>query len=113
MTIFGDAHALALLVFAGFLPNEVWRFLGFVVGRRVHEDSEILVWVRAVSAAILAGVIAQILIAPPGALAAVPAFVRFGSTVIGFTVYLAARKSVFVGVIVGEICVLAGKWWFG
>lgn len=113
MTIFGDAYAVALLLLAGFLPNEIWRFIGFVVGRKVREESEVLVWVRAVSAAILAGVIAQILIAPPGALATVPPGVRFGSAVVGFAIYLAFRKSVFAGVIAGELCVLAGKWWFG
>ena len=113
MNIFGDSHAVALLLLAGFLPNEIWRFIGFVVGGRVREDSEILVWVRAVSAAILAGVIAQILIAPPGALATVHPAIRFGSAVVGFVVYLAARKSVFAGVVAGEIVVLAGKWWLG
>ena len=113
MTFFGDAQAVALLLFAGFLPNEIWRFIGFVVGGKIREDSEALVWVRAVSSAILAGVIAQILIAPPGALATVPASIRFGSAVAGFAVYLAARKSVFAGVVAGEIVVLAGKWWLG
>lgn len=113
MTVFGDAHAIALLVLAGFLPNEIWRFIGFVVGGKIREDSEALVWVRAVSAAILAGVIAQILIAPPGALATVPSIVRFSSVAVGFAVYLAARKSVFAGVVAGEIVVLAGKWWLG
>lgn len=113
MTVFGDAHAVALLLLAGFLPNEIWRFAGFVVGRRVQEDSEVLVWVRAVSAAILAGVIAQILIAPPGALATVPSVIRFGSAAAGFAVYLVVRKSVFAGVLAGEICVLAGKYWLG
>lgn len=113
MTIFGDAHAIALLLLAGFLPNEIWRFIGFVVGGRVREDSEVLVWVRAVSAAILAGVIAQILIAPPGVLQSVPPTVRFGAAAVGFVVYLATRKSVFAGVVAGELVVLGGKWLLG
>ncbi|MCX7308050.1 MAG: AzlD domain-containing protein [Afipia sp.] len=113
MTIFGDLQTIMLLLLAGFLPNEIWRFIGFVVGGKVREDSELLVWVRAVSSAILAGVIAQILIAPPGALATVPATVRFGAAFVGFIVYLMTRKSVFAGVIAGEIVVLAGKWWLG
>ena len=61
-----------MLVIAGFLPNEVWRMLGLWLGGGVDEDSELLVWVRAVATAILAGVIAQIPVAPPGALASVP-----------------------------------------
>jgi hypothetical protein len=102
-----------LLLFAGFISNEVWRVLGLVIGGGIDEGSEFLVWVRAVAAAILAGVIAQILISPPGALATVPDVVRYGAVAIGFAVYLAARKSVFAGVVAGEIVVLAGKWWMG
>lgn len=110
---FGDGQAIALLLFAGFLSNEVWRVMGLVIGGGIDEGSEVLVWVRAVATAILAGVIAQILIAPPGALATVPDLVRYGAVAAGFAVYLAARKSVFVGVIAGEIVILAGKWWMG
>jgi hypothetical protein len=109
----GDGQAIALLLFAGFLSNEVWRMLGLVIGGGIDEGSEFLIWVRAVAAAILAGVIAQILISPPGALATVPDVVRYGAVAIGFAVYLAARKSVFAGVVAGEIVVLAGKWWMG
>jgi hypothetical protein len=111
--LFGDSQAIALLLFAGFLSNEVWRVIGLVIGGGIDEGSEFLVWVRAVAAAILAGVIAQILISPPGALAAVPDVVRYGAVAVGFAVYLAARKSVFVGVAAGEIVVLAGAWWMG
>jgi hypothetical protein len=111
--LFGDGQAIALLLFAGFLSNEVWRLLGLVVGGGIDENSELLVWVRAVAAAILAGVIAQILIAPPGALATVPDLVRYGAAVVGFAVYLVARRSVFAGVVAGEIVILAGTWWLG
>jgi hypothetical protein len=68
----GDWHALLALVLAGFLPNEIWRSLGLWLGSGVDEGSEFLVWVRSVATAILAGVIAQILMSPPGALASVP-----------------------------------------
>jgi branched-subunit amino acid transport protein len=101
------------LLFAGFLSNEVWRVLGLVIGGGIDEGSEFLVWVRAVATAILAGVIAQILISPPGALATVPDVVRYGAAAAGFAVYLAARRSVFAGVVAGEIVVLGGKWWMG
>jgi hypothetical protein len=111
--LFGDGHAIALLLLAGFLSNEIWRVVGLWIGGGIKEDSEILIWVRAVAAAILAGVIAQILIAPPGALASVAPVVRFGAIAFGFVVYLAFRKSVFAGVVAGEAMVLAGKWWMG
>jgi branched-subunit amino acid transport protein len=109
----GDGHALMVLVLAGFLPNEVWRMLGLWLGSGVDEGSELLVWVRAVATAILAGVIAQILVFPPGALAAVPGFLRYGAVVAGLAAFIATRRSIFAGVVCGEIVMLAGKWALG
>jgi hypothetical protein len=106
----GDWHALAVLFVAGVIPNQIWRMLGLWFGGGIDEGSELLVWVRAVATAILAGVIAQIVVQPPGALASVPGFLRYGSVAAGFAVFLLARKSIFAGVIAGEIVLLAGKW---
>ena len=109
----GDGHALAVLVLAGFLPNEIWRMLGLWLGGGVDEGSELLVWVRAVATAILAGVIAQILVYPPGALASVPEVLRYGAVAAGFAVFIMTRRSIFAGVVSGEVVMLAGKWWLG
>lgn len=109
----GDWHALLVLVIAGFLPNEVWRMGGLWFSRGVDESSEALVWVRAVATAILAGVIAQILVRPPGALASVPDILRYGAVVAGFVVFLLTKRSTFAGVASGEIVMLSGKWWLG
>ena len=92
---FGSPNALLILVLAGFLPNEIWRMAGLWFGAGVDESSEILVWVRAVATAILAGVIAQILVAA------------------GFAVFMLTRRSIFAGVVSGEVVLLAGKWWLG
>ena len=109
----GDGHALLVLLVAGVLPNEIWRMLGLWFGSGVDEGSELLVWVRAVATAILAGVIAQILVYPPGALASVPGPLRYGAVAAGLAVFIAARKSIFAGVVCGEFVMLAGKWWLG
>jgi branched-subunit amino acid transport protein len=109
----GDGHALIVLVLAGFLPNEIWRMLGLWLGSGVDEGSELLVWVRAVATAILAGVIAQILVFPPGALAGVPGFLRYGAVAAGLAAFIATRRSIFAGVVCGEIVMLAGKWALG
>jgi hypothetical protein len=110
---FGDWHALLVLLLAGFLPNEVWRMAGLWLGGGVDEGSELLVWVRAVATAILAGVIAQILVMPPGALASVPDWLRYTAVAAGCVVFVATRRSIFAGVIGGEVVMLAGKWWLG
>jgi branched-subunit amino acid transport protein len=109
----GDWYALTVLVLAGFLPNEVWRMLGLWLGGGVDEGSELLVWVRAVATAILAGVIAQILVFPPGALASVPGSLRYGAVAAGLAVFIMTRRSIFAGVVCGEVVMLAGKWWLG
>ena len=111
--LIGDWHALAVLFVAGVVPNQIWRMLGLWFGGGIDEGSELLVWVRAVATAILAGVIAQILVQPPGALADVPDLLRYGAVAAGFAVFMLTRRSIFAGVVSGEIVLLAGKWWLG
>ena len=114
MSVFlGDWHALVVLMIAGFLPNEIWRMIGLMLGGGVDEGSELLVWVRAVATAILAGVIAQILVLPPGALASIPAELRYGAVAAGFAAFMVTRRSIFAGVVCGEMVMLGGKWWLG
>lgn len=110
---FGDWHAIVMLVLAGVIPNQVWRMLGLWLGSGLDEGSDLLMWVKAVATAILAGVIAQILVEPPGALASIPAFLRYGALVVGFAAFMLTRRSIFAGVVAGEIAMLAGKWWLG
>jgi branched-subunit amino acid transport protein len=86
---------------------------GLWFGAGVDEGSEILLWVRAVATAILAGVIAQILVQPPGALAGVPDWLRYCAVAAGFAVFMLTRRSIFAGVVAGEVVLVAGKWWLG
>jgi hypothetical protein len=108
MTGWIDWHAYLLLILVGFLPNEVWRMLGVVLVRGLDEGSEILVWVRAVATAILAGVVAQLIFFPAGALASLPLALRLGATLAGFVAFLLIRRSVLAGIVVGEVVLLAG-----
>jgi len=110
---FGDWHAIVMLVLAGVIPNQAWRMLGLWLGSGLDEGSDLLMWVKAVATAILAGVIAQILVEPPGALASIPAYLRYGALVVGFVAFMLTRRSIFAGVVAGEIAMLAGKWWLG
>jgi branched-subunit amino acid transport protein AzlD len=109
----GDWHALVVLLVAGVIPNQIWRMLGLWLGGGLDEGSELLIWVRAVATAVLAGVIAQIVVQPPGALAGVPGFLRYGAVAAGFAAFVLARRSIFAGVACGEIVMLAGQWWLG
>jgi branched-subunit amino acid transport protein len=109
----GDWHALLVLLVAGVIPNQIWRMLGLWFGGGIDEGSEGLIWVRAVATAILAGVIAQIVVQPPGALASVPGWLRYASVAVGFAGFMLTRRSIFAGVVCGEVLMLAGKWWLG
>lgn len=95
-----------LLILVGFLPNEIWRAFGLVLARGLNEDSEVVVWSRAVATAILAGVIAKLILFPAGALAGVPLAIRVVAAVVGFIAFLLVKRSVFVGVLAGEAALL-------
>lgn len=101
-----------LLILVGYLPNEIWRALGLVLARGLNDDSEIVVWSRAVATAILAGVIAKLILFSAGALAGIPLPVRIGSAVCGFIAFLAVKRSVFAGVLAGEVALLLGGFLF-
>ena len=101
------------LVLLGFLPSEVWRWLGIVLGRGLDEDSEIIQWVRAVAVALVAGVVARIVLFPPGALASVPLLVRLTAITCGFLAFQFIRRSPFAGVLAGETVLVVGALAFG
>lgn len=100
------------LILVGYLPNEIWRVFGLVLARGLNEDSQIVIWSRAVATAILAGVIARLIVFSSGALAGIPLGARVGAAVCGFLAFLAIRRSVFAGVLAGEAALLLGGWFF-
>ena len=108
MNELGGLTPYLVLLLVGFLPTEIWRMFGLVVGRGVDEESELVVWVRAIAVAVLAGVIAKLTLFPPGSLASVPVAVRVGAVATGLLGFLVARCSVFAGVAVGEIALFTG-----
>jgi hypothetical protein len=109
----GPFGAYLALVLVGFLPNEVWRWVAVIFSRGLDDDAEILIWVRAVATAILAGVIAKLTIFAPGVLATVPTPTRLGAVLVGFLAFTLMRRSVFAGVLAGEAALIVGALVFG
>lgn len=107
----GDLWPYLALVLAGFLPNEVWRWLGVLLGRGLDEEAEIIVWVRGVATAVLVGVVVKLAVFPSGALADVPLVVRLSALTIGFAAFWFLRRSVFAGVIAGEAVLIGAAIW--
>ncbi len=112
--ILGESFApYLMLVVLAFLPSEIWRVLAIFLSKGLDENSEIIIWVRAVSTALLTGVVASIVLAPSGSLALVPLWARAGSVLMGLTAYMLTRRSVLASVVVGEICILFAAWSYG
>jgi hypothetical protein len=107
-TVTGELWPYFVLILVGFLPNEIWRALGLVLARGLNEDSQIVLWSRAVATGILAGVIAKLILFSSGALANIPLAVRVTAAACGFLAFLAIKRSVFAGVLVGEVVLLTG-----
>ena len=116
MTADLTAHPLwpyLLIIAVGFLPTEIWRILAVFLARGLSEDSEILAWVRAVAAALLTGVVANLVLSPTGALASVPLVGRVGGVAVGLVGFFAFRRSVLAGFLLGEAAFVLVAWWAG
>jgi uncharacterized membrane protein len=114
MTFFGsDIMPYVALIICGFLPSEIWRWLAVLVGRGLDETSELLTWVRAVATATLAAVVAKLAFFPAGALATVPTGWRVAALASGVVVFFAFRRSVLLGVVVGEAILVGSAWYLG
>ena len=99
----------AVILLAGWLATDIWRWLGVILAGRLREDSEIMVWVRAVATALVAGVIARLMLFPTGVLADSPLALRVAAIIIGFAVFKLTRERVLVGILAAET-VLIGGW---
>lgn len=107
----GGLWPYLVVILIGFLPTEIWRIAGVFAARGLDAESQVLVWVRLVASALVAGVVAKLLISPSGALAIVPLWGRAGSLALGFAAFMLARRSVFTGLLTGEALIVAAGWW--
>lgn len=97
------------ILLAGWMATDMWRWLGVLVGNRLREDSEALIWVKAVATALVAGVIGKLVLFPSGALADAPLAFRIVALLLGWLAFMAARRKMIVGVLVAE-AILVGGW---
>jgi hypothetical protein len=92
----------AFILIAGWAVTDCWRYLGVVFGGRLSEDSELLVLVRAIATALVAGVVGNLIFFPTGALSTTPVAVRVVAVAGGFAAYLALGRRVIVGIAAAE-----------
>lgn len=98
------------ILLAGWLPTDIWRYLGVLFGQSMSEESELLVLVRSIATALVAAVIARLILFPTGALAASPLALRLVAAGLGFAGYLYLGKRVIVGVMIAEAVLVAGLY---
>jgi hypothetical protein len=110
MSVLDDGFGGYLVILAaGFLVHEPWRWLGYTLGSGIDADSEIFRWVRAVATALVAGLVMRIVIFPPGALAGVPAWLRLASFAAGIAIFYASRRNLGIGILGGAAVMVAGR----
>lgn len=95
------------IALACYVATDLWRWLGVITATRIDETSEVLRWVRAVSTALVAGLVARIVLFPVGAMALTPLGGRAGALAVGVAVYLLFKRNVLIGIMAGE-AVLVG-----
>lgn len=99
------------ILLAGWLPTDIWRFLGVYLAGHVPEESRLLVFARTLATSLVAAVIAKLVLYPEGALAASPLSLRIAAMAMGFLVYMKGGRKVYRGVIAGEALLVGGIWW--
>jgi len=106
MTMDGGLSGLIFLFIAGFCATAPWRVFGVLLSQGISADSEILRWVRAVSTALIAGLVARLVFSPAGMLADVPLSIRLAAFAVGIVVFFVSRRNLAVGILAGEAAFL-------
>ncbi len=90
------------ILLAGFLPTDVWRWLGVLFAGRIDEHSPAIAFARAVATALVAAVIARLVLYPGGSLGTIPVAARVAALGIGFVAYLGFGQRILVGIVAAE-----------
>ena len=106
-----DYWPYVVIIVAGWLATDMWRWLGVIAGNRLREGSEALNWVRAVATALVRAVTAKLVVFPSGMLEASPLWLRLAAAGLGFAAFLLSGQRVIVGVVVPLAILGAGLLW--
>jgi branched-subunit amino acid transport protein len=93
--------------------HEPWRWLGMLLGRSLHVDSPVFIWVRAVATALIAALIMRLVLFPAGGLAALSPGLRVGAFGVGLAVFVLGGRNMAVGVVAGALALVLGALMFG
>jgi len=94
-------NVIIYILIAGVAATAIWRFAGVLLSSGLSEEGLLISWVRAVSMALIAGLIARIVVFPPGALEDIGLFVRIGAFGFGVLIFFLARRHMLLGILAG------------
>ena len=98
------------LAIAGTAANEIWRIGGVLLSRGADPASPVMLWVRDVSTALVAGLVARMLLSPAGELAAVAAPVRFLAFATGIAAFFLTRRNLALALACAEAMFFLARW---
>ena len=98
------------LAVAGTGANEIWRVSGVFLSRGMDPEGPAMMWVKDVSTALVAALIARLLLHPIGALATIGGAVRAIAFVTGVAAYLLSRKNLVIGLAAAEAAFFAANF---
>jgi hypothetical protein len=101
------------VLLAGWLPTDVWRWLGVASAGRFDEASPALAVARTVATSLVAAVIARLILYPTGSLADISASVRISAVTLGFAAYYWLGRQTLLAILVAEIVLLGVPWAMG
>lgn len=111
LTFTGHAAAwwpFVFILLAGWLPTDVWRYLGTLTAGKIDDHSPMAALARTIATSLVAAVIGQLVLFPTGSLAEIPTILRVGALAIGLAAYLLAGRRVVVGILAAEAVLLGG-----
>ncbi|MEE2952583.1 MAG: AzlD domain-containing protein [Pseudomonadota bacterium] len=100
----------AFILLAGWLPTDIWRYLGVLTSGQLDEHSPLAAISRTVATALVSAVIGQLVFYPTGAMADFSLPVRIGALGLGFVAYLTCGRRVLVGILTAEAILFAGTF---
>lgn len=101
------------ILLAGWLPTDIWRWLGVLSAGRLDERSPAVALARTVATSLVAAVIGRLVLMPGGSLEAIPLPIRIAALATGFAAYYWLGRKTLIGILFAEVVLLGVPWALG
>ena len=104
-------HELAsylMIIGVALVAHEPWRWLGAYFGHSLSPQDEVFRWVKAVSTALVAGLVMRLVLFPAGVLETTPLAIRVAALATGTVVFYLARRNMLAGILAGCAIIAIG-----